>query len=321
MLEDLGLVLAGETLYGVAEIDYENRELIAIDPTDGSVLWRDDTINISGSVAAGEELLYLRDEGTLVAFDPRERAVVWRVQFGLRRSASIPVVDGERVFVHVTGGDGDGRLYSLQSGEREWNAPASTAPVLADGQLYVINGKSVKALSSKTGEVLWTESLEDGGLDRLAARGDQVYLTGSGVTAVDAASGDRRWSHNAPPGRTRRATVGSNQVYVPTRQLDASSPRLYTYALAGDGPMSCGKLSPFNLSGPVLTTDELVVYPGAIQTGGDSVTTFLQAQRSDGTVEWRVTWSPGGLGNISLCAGQGALFFFNGETLEAFVFE
>jgi outer membrane protein assembly factor BamB len=320
LLADRGLVLTGGTLYAVAEVNYEETELVAIDPTDGRVVWRDDTINITGSVVAGPELLYLRDEGTLVAFDPDQQEVVWRVQFGMRRRVSVPVVDGKRVFVQVTGGDGGGRLYALRDGQREWNTPASAGPVVADGRLYTISDETVKAVAPDSGELLWTSALEESSLDKLAARGGRVYLTGSGVTAVDAASGDRLWSHSAPPGRTRRATVGHGRVYVPTRKVGVTWPRLYTYAPGGSEPLSCGQLSSFTLSGPVVATDEVAVYPGVVETGEDSNTGFLQAQRPDGTVEWRVT-SSGGLGRVSMCAGCCSLFLFDNRKLRAFAFE
>jgi len=319
VLKQFGLLLANETLYAVAEIDYEDNQLVAIDPTDGHVLWRDDTVDITGSIVAGPELLYLRDEGTLVAFDPERREVVWRVQFGMRRRASVPVVNGGRVFVQASSGDGGGRLYALRDGQREWNTPASTGPVMADGRLYTISDETVKAVAPDSGEVLWTTALDDPSLDKLAVRGGQVYLTGSGVTAVDAAPGERLWSHGAPPGRTRRATVGPNRVFVPTRRLDVSSPRLYTYAPGESESLSCGQLSPFGVSGSVLVTDEVVVHPGAVETGEDSTTGFLQAQRPDGSVEWRVTTRSAG--NVSLCAGRGALFVLGDSLLRTFVFE
>jgi len=320
-VEDLGLVLADETLYAVAEVD-ESRQLVAVDPTDGRVLWRDDTVDVTGSIVAGPDLLYLRGDGTLVAFDPQERETVWRVRFGIERSVSVPVVDRDGVFVQVTSGDGGGRLYAIRDGQREWNTPASTGPVLSDGRLYTIDESTLKLIDPKTGEVLWARSLEDEWLDKLAVRDGQVYLTGSGVAAVGASSGERRWSHNAPPGRTRRATVGSDRVYVPTRELDGTWPRLYTYEPGGTEPVSCGQLSPFTLSGPVVATDEVAVYPGIVETDGGSNAPFLQAQRPDGTVEWRLRWGSGGEGSgLSVCAGRGGLFFKTGALLQAFVFE
>lgn len=321
ILEAYGMTLTNGTLYAVVEVEYPDKQLIAIDPSDGAVLWRDDTVSLTGSIVAGPDLLYLRGDGTLVAFDPQERETVWRVQFGVERSVSIPVVDRGWVFVQVTSGDGGGHLYAIRDGQREWNTPASTGPVLSDGRLYTVDESTLKSIDPEAGEVLWTRSLEDEWLDKLAARGGQVYLTGSGVTAVDASSGDRLWSHGAPPGRTRRATVGSDRVYVPTRELGGTWPRLYTYEPDGTEPVSCGQLSPFTLSGPVVVTEELAIYPGVIEPDRGSDTGFLQAQRPDGTVEWRVTWSPGSFSSISLCAGRGGLFFCSGASIEAFVFE
>ena len=129
ILEAYGMTLTNGTLYAVVEVEYPDKQLIAIDPSDGAVSWRDDTVNLTGSVVAGPDLLYLRDDGTLVAFDPQRRETVWRVQFGVQRSVSVPVLDRGRVFVPVTSGDGGGRLSAIRDGQRERNTPASTRPV------------------------------------------------------------------------------------------------------------------------------------------------------------------------------------------------
>ncbi|ERH13471.1 MAG: hypothetical protein J07HB67_02511, partial [halophilic archaeon J07HB67] len=291
--------------------------VVALDATDGTVQWCDDTVNTEQSVVAGPDQLYLRDGGTLVAFDPQRRGVIWRCEFGSGRTLSTPVTDGERLFVHVQGSEE--RLVAVRGGAPLWSVPASSAPVVANGRLFVLHYATLRAVDPETGEEIWQQSLGSADFDTLSVREGQLYVTGSGLTAVDTESGDSNWSRNVPPGRTVRAAVAPERVYVPTRRLAAAPPRLYTYRRETAERISCRRPASF-VSGPVVTTDELLIFVGGFDPEAEASTVFVQAQRHTGGTEWRVTRQPQSTG-LSLCAGREALFFRHGSTVEGFVFE
>ena len=155
---------------------------------------------------------------------PEKLEPVWRIEIGPGHSG--PVVDGERVYLHVRTADGEavearrlaeGALvwrqgyrtgYPVKS-EAAWHGagPFST-PLLADGVLYTFGiAEVLTAWRASDGETLWRrdfgEEFEEPwtyygtSLSPLLSGGSVVvYAGGPGdgaLVALDAASGEERW--------------------------------------------------------------------------------------------------------------------------------
>lgn len=295
------------------------QRLVALDPTDGRVDWRDETVTVDHSVVAGPELLYLRSGTTVVAFDPDRRRVVWTFDPETDDTAlPVPRPDSDRVFVRA---DDPDTLYALgEEGEPVWTAPATGPPAITDDRVFVPDGSQLRAIGRVTGEREWTREVETGVVTSLAVRNGRVFLTGSDVTAFDAETGTREWSHTPAGGRTERPAVAPRRLYVPTSPFQWYGRRLYAYDHAGTEPLECGQLSSFTTGGQLVVTDDLVVNTGGIETSDGTQTTFLQAGRPSGNVEWRIT-RQSQTELKALCAGRRALFLADGFELSAFVFE
>lgn len=303
-------VLVDETVYVVDGA----RRLVALSLRDGRRLWRDDTVAVDGPVAAGRELLYLRRDGRLVAFDPDERRVVWTFEPpGDGASLSLPVPDGESVFLHD---DSTDELYALdQTGERVWQASTTVRPVVGEGTVVVRSDGELRALRRDTGRRTWRQPVDGPDAHRLAVRDGRVFGTDNGVLALDRQTGAELWTHDPAGGRTERPAVGPRQVYVPTAQFQWYGRRLYTYDHAGPDPTGCRETASFVAGGPVVATDDHVVVAGGVERDDGSTRNRLWALDHDGDPVWRV----GGTDTEAraLCAGRRALLFVEGERITA----
>jgi outer membrane protein assembly factor BamB len=92
-------------------------------------------------------------------------------------------------------------LYAVDAatGEPAWtaNIPGSTAPVVADGVLYVAGEGTVYALDPATGDEAWAEEVADDVIDTPPAVVDDIVYVGSrngSVSALDAEDGDLLWT-------------------------------------------------------------------------------------------------------------------------------
>jgi outer membrane protein assembly factor BamB len=107
--------------------------------------------------------------------------------------------DGSRVFVPLV----SQTLVALDwhTGETVWSVPlaATSAPLTANGMIYVGVGDTLHALDSATGAERWTAHAQ-GTLQQLAVAGTRVVAMGAGVAhAFDLATGQAIWNKTLPP--------------------------------------------------------------------------------------------------------------------------
>ncbi len=171
--EPAGDILSPLALDGrVFHADRPDR-LIAIEAHSGRVLWRtalappadslETAVHLSGGIGSGAGLLLAGTrEGVVVALDPANGSVQWKVELSSEISAA-PVASGRIVIARTN----DGRLYALDatSGNRLWVYSSATPPLslrgagrpLIDGDRVYAGFSSGKltALALDDGEVLW----------------------------------------------------------------------------------------------------------------------------------------------------------------------
>ncbi|ERH13904.1 MAG: WD40 repeat protein [halophilic archaeon J07HB67] len=309
------VLLAGGRLY-VTDDSYDPEQIVALDPTDGRLLWETPTPEFEAEVIAGPDRLYAVDAATMLVFDPETRTTARPFSFEWKYDPAVIVaVDGDQVF--FAGGD-PRRLHAVVDGSSQWSVPISqglknnTGAAISDGVMYVTDYKRLRAIAVDTGEVLWEQSGSSFRGRHVSVQGDRLFLSGNGVAAVDATTGEPRWRHPAPPGRTVRAAVGRRQVFVRTQTVDGTGSRLFTYDHTDSTPIACGQLSPFVNNSDVVTDGDLQVTGGVIK---NSDKMFVQARRPGEPLVWRIVRD--GRYPVRLCAGRDALFLRYGSTLEA----
>jgi|GEM_PF-3583633 len=213
---------------GTVFLAMANGAFLAFDVETGDEQWRfaDDVASISmandsrkaPAVAPDGSAVYVTDGEFLYSLDPAAGTERWRV------AASPYAAPVAADAVYVTAHDAV-RAFSPADGtlvwERTFDENVDTAPVLADGRLFVQHyPRGVRALDAGTGETLWTVDLAIA--DRrstLVADGDHLYVplqsvveNGAGVldevAALDPADGSERWRFS----RRYIDTVGSEPV-------------------------------------------------------------------------------------------------------------
>lgn len=115
-------------------------KLVAINPSNGNVVWSRDASTYTGLTSDGSNLYLTNDRGFVLAYDRRTGASVWKQEALRGRSLNAPVVFGDAVvvadyegYVHWLARD-DGRfLARYQVGSSPVRAPG----VVAGGTLFV----------------------------------------------------------------------------------------------------------------------------------------------------------------------------------------
>ncbi len=157
----------------------DDREILAIDGSDGSELWRSDRASddLAGSLALDSRgVLYARtdtiSDSNLYAFDTNdEGAELWRLE--VEDELGDPVVGfGDQVYVAAgrsTFSETEYQLYALDGagdGESaEWTfdggGQISTEPAIgSDGTVYIRQDDTMYALAPDSGEEDWSAPLE-----------------------------------------------------------------------------------------------------------------------------------------------------------------
>jgi outer membrane protein assembly factor BamB len=107
--------------------------------------------------------------------------------------------DGERLYVALS----SKTLVALdwRNGDTRWTVPlaATSAPLPADGAIYVGAGDQLRALDGATGAERWTGHAA-GTLVALARGGSHIFAAGAGfVQAFDTKTGQPAWTKTLPP--------------------------------------------------------------------------------------------------------------------------
>jgi outer membrane protein assembly factor BamB len=175
---------------------------IALDPGDGSLLWKSGdeentyTSPVAGT-AGGREVLFVAGSERLALVDPVSGGIRWQRPFHVSFKAGDPVRTPTGVlFTSLEAGGFFLRLPSQGDPEKGWSSGSLGAvtgtPVLVGGFLYGIfgpNGQkgSLTCLEPDTGRVLW--SRKGYGWGSLLAAGDRlITMTDKGEVAVLRAS-------------------------------------------------------------------------------------------------------------------------------------
>lgn len=103
-------------------------------------------------------------EGSLVAFDMSNGAVIWEKRLS-NLSQPMPDVDSTPLLIDdtIVAGSADGNLYAVRAdtGATQWAVPVGTPNdiLYQDGTLYVVGHGTLYALSPGSGTTLWKQSL------------------------------------------------------------------------------------------------------------------------------------------------------------------
>jgi outer membrane protein assembly factor BamB len=229
-------------------VGVDDGELLALDRTDGMVIWRFQThryqvelattdsqhLGIHGSPAFDDQHVYIGDySGYLYAVDKRSGTLVWENQLGGSIGAS-PVVLGGFVFVAVEYPDPDGRVFVLRAatGEVMWATPslghfphASVSLAPSRGLMFVgANNGNLYCFDYVRRQLVWTYPTGGAIKSTAAVAGDTVYVTSwdSKLHAVEIATGEARLTH-----ATGAASMSSPSVFASTVYFGSDDKLLY----------------------------------------------------------------------------------------------
>lgn len=175
-------LLVGDRLYVFTRQD-ENEVVTALDPGSGRTIWRSEypapfAMNPATSrhgpgpkstpTFAGNRLFTLGMSGIVSAFDTENGRRLWHTEpptaHPLYHTATSPLVDGDRVIVHV-GGHNDGALTAFDAATGRilwsWNGdgPAYGSPMIFElagvRQVVTFTQEHFVGVDVRTGELLW----------------------------------------------------------------------------------------------------------------------------------------------------------------------
>jgi len=264
----------------------------SMDVADGSVRWTAQTGAVSPPVTTDGVVYWksvLNGRPRVHAVDAADGSEVWTFQPDCETSdrtvLTYPAVSGDRVYVSIScsedASDVSGsRLYAVDTAEGaakwtfETRTTALTAPVVADGRVYVGDGDgNLTAVSADRGESAWeyesgsriqtSPSVTDGTVC--------VNTASNGLHAVRTTDGTRRWQA-ASPAVLARPTIARETVYVGGQQLKAMSlaDGSEHWRFAASNYVSTGFSSPAVVDG-VLAVANCTKMTGAQRTYDNSV--------------------------------------------------
>ena len=218
-------ILVGDRIYMHARQD-EDEVMMALDAATGDVIWqtgyaapfrmnpaaRRHGPGPKATPTFAEDRLYtLGMSGIVSAFDANSGEHLWRTEADrvgpLYGTSMSPLVDGERVIVHIGGHDrGALTAFNRETGTVEWSwdgdGPAYGSPVIAefDGLRHVITftQENLIGVSASTGELLWrrpftTRSTQNTITPILHGRSVIVSGLGNPTTAFTVLRRDNGW--------------------------------------------------------------------------------------------------------------------------------
>lgn len=193
-------------------------ELVALNPANGAVVWRqrfDAAVGGAPAVADGRVYVVARDASAW-AVRARDGKVEWTLPGTPTASGvmgvSAPAVDARQVIFPFSSGqmsavdkaDGTGLWSTYVAGKRRGRAYASISdltgdPVIADGAVYAgTSAGRLAAVNADTGQTIW--SVRDGALSPVAVAGGAVFLVDDEdqLLRLDAATGQEVWRIDMP---------------------------------------------------------------------------------------------------------------------------
>jgi outer membrane protein assembly factor BamB len=234
-----------------------NGDVLAIDATNGHVVWRHPTAgHVRGSPSVFEGLVYVGSfDGYVYALDQKSGAEIWKFAtqgagidlkaagFDRRSVQSSPAVTQDLVVV----GCRDARMYAIDrhTGLERWNVDNEmswivSSPAIAAGKAIAgtSDGRFVQAVDLATGKETWRTRTDSNSQASPAVAGD-VVVTGDSlgsVLALDLATGRELWRvatgeavYSSPLVRDGHVYVGSDdgKLYALSGDLAAPARRAY----------------------------------------------------------------------------------------------
>lgn len=294
---DTWVVAAGDTVYATAR---DGEALLALDPADGTVRWREDGFDGTSppAVASGAGLVLVGDGRGLHAVATDGSDVAW--------STPTPRLDAaDRLAV------ADGTAYvaaresvlavDVATGERLWTADGTHLGAVAGG--CVLAGDGVRALDADDGSETWShadvtpygavsvgEDASDGGRTT-------VYVGELGwLHAYDLADGSELWAHRGGTEGFRVPAVAPDHLVVGTDRTEAGGGNVYALDRGSGERLWCADVG---FRGPPVTA---VAGDVAYVAAGE----LVQARSLDGgSVRW--THLADGREYASLAVADGVL--------------
>jgi outer membrane protein assembly factor BamB len=229
--------------------------LIAMDATDGSVLWTSEAIEesaINSSPALWETKAGLRIVANLkgagtVCVDAADGRELWRVES--HAGDSTPVIAGDVLLTYGSSRKGGLRRYDMtdKSAELKWTsnrfADQGSSPVIAGGRVFVQGERNFASLNLDDGEILWQTTLdrEQPRYTSPIAVADTVFYTFGGVLCVSATADDFTPEFDA---RINETGVLASEDYLRKElKLDSLSAmeaeQVWNRKVASQGPQQC----------------------------------------------------------------------------------
>jgi eukaryotic-like serine/threonine-protein kinase len=228
----------------------------------------------------------------------------WRIDTGARLW-QVSLVPGsatpQSVLVGPTLYVADGALTAVRvaDGRLLWtvalpNAAQESAPIVANGDVYVATSTELYALQATDGTLLWRYD-HPLAVPALVAAGATLYLAANGVIALNASDGTKQWEMALAEGMyttqaAQSLTLAGATLYVATQSdalfaLDAQTgASKWTYQSAG------------GLSAPVIGSSAVFVAtfvaPVVAQGAGTPTYTVLALKPSDGSMLWHTSLTP-----------------------------
>jgi outer membrane protein assembly factor BamB len=215
----------------------DDGQLVALNKSNGRLLWRKDLGALSASTPAiAGNRVYVTiletrkgvSRGRIVALGLKKGNVVWSRAFG-SRSESSPLVDSGRVYVGTEGGQVF--AFNADNGHELWSYRAFGAvkgsPTLWEGKLYFGDyGGHVQSIQAKNGHRVWVAS-ESGNF----LRGGTFYCTAAvafGRVYIGSTDG-REYSFSARNGKLAWAKQTGAYVYssAAVQNTDGLGPTVY----------------------------------------------------------------------------------------------
>jgi outer membrane protein assembly factor BamB len=264
----------------------------ALDATDGSVVWRYESVQDTGAlaVAPGAGLVLVCDAGGLQAVDVENGERAWGTNGPALDATDVVLVDGKTAYV---AGRESILAVDVERGEVAWSVPGTQLGAVADGR--VVAGEGVRALDAGDGSKVW--ALADVTPSQpVTVAGGSVYVGEVGhVTAYALSDGTRQWRYRGGTEGFGVPVITGDRVTVGTVMTEAHGGNVYTVARDGGGRQWCNDLGSRDLT--VVGGDGV-----AYLAGGD----MLAARRvADGEPIW--THQDGSREYERLAVAEGAL--------------
>ncbi|PSP65746.1 hypothetical protein BRC79_08330 [Halobacteriales archaeon QH_8_67_27] len=215
-------VLADGTLYvGAGGAGDSDGSFHALDPVTGETKWSIDTPAPVTSAAAvdGGFVFFGTSNGSLYALQTGDGSELWSEQFKTTEAFTAPVVADGSLYI----GSNGSRVYEFDmlNGEQQWNQATfgaiTASPVVTDGMLYAPSGDSDLYAYTTSGSLEWQLSF-DGSVNGVSYRQRRLYATTeSNDLAQVNTNGSVDWRTSLGDGIASTPAVTEDRVVVGAR--------------------------------------------------------------------------------------------------------